>query len=121
MTQRLLARGRSDDTPPIIARRMEGFRAQTLPVLQMVKEKLSVRLQQQQQQQQQTEQQQQQQQMLRDGSSQPDATQSQLQAKPTSPPAYTAAHGYYVVDGRPSIEEVYRVVKPIFLQFLQRH
>ena len=117
MTQRLLARGRSDDTAPIIARRMEGFRAQTLPVLQMVKEKLGVRLQQQQQ----TKQPQ----TLLDGSDQTADTQSQLQQQPnkalTSPPAYTAAHGYFIVDGRPSIEEVYRVVKPIFLQFLQRH
>ena len=113
MTQRLLARGRSDDTAPIIARRMEGFRAQTLPVLQMVKDKLGVRLQQQQQQ------------ALLECSGQPADTRSQLQQQPNnalaSSPAYKAAHGYFVVDGRPSIEEVYRVVKPIFLQFLQRH
>jgi adenylate kinase family enzyme len=102
----LALRGRSDDAPAVVERRLRGYKEDTEPAMQAWRQRISDE-----------------QTTRQDGKAAASSTALTSSSDVASPPpaATSAVHAFYAVDGRPSIDEVYAVVKPLFVQFLKSH
>ena len=95
MQQRLQSRGRDDDRPDVIARRMKGYEEQTVPTLRAFQQQVEA---------------------ATTASGAADAAASPSQTAQLPP---RSASSYSVVDGTGSIPAVYARVEPVLLQFLR--
>jgi adenylate kinase family enzyme len=102
---RLALRGRSDDAPAVVERRLRGYKEDTEPAMQAWRQRICDE-----------------QTTRRDSAVAAPSTAVASASDVASPSSGTpTVHAFYAVDGRPSIDEVYAVVKPLFVQFLKSH